>query len=253
MSKRTFRWTWLGVILLFFALSCSTITDITEQAAEIRETAELVGTSVSEGRDLLATGQSALSTAGESGPFQTLQALATREGPALQQTAAAFATEQGPSIRDTAIAFATEQGPAIRDTAVAFATREGPGLQETLSAFATEEGPGIRETIQAMDLELPAAGGEPPADVPIYPGEQEDLLASGSLVTYNTAAGPEEVAEFYATALPANGWVPESEDTTDVAGARLYHYTKGERSARLSITPVPGTDGTVVLILITGG
>lgn len=253
MLKRTFRLLWPVTVLLFFALSCNTVNDFTQQAAEIRETAVVIGTDLSEGQDLLATGQAALATAGESGPMQTLEAFATREGPGLQQTAAAWATEQGPSIRDTAVAFATEQGPALLATAKAFATREGSGIRETLAAFATEEGPGIRETVQALELELPEAGGEPPTDVPVFPGNQEDRLASSSFVSYNAASDVDEVANFYATAMPANGWVLSSASSDDLAGSRLYHFTKGERSARLSITPVPGTGGTVVLILITGG
>lgn len=252
MSKNSVRLLWLMVLPLLLLLSCSTISNITDRAGEVRETAMILATGAQEGRDLIATGQSAISTLEDSAAAQTLQALATERGPAIQATVEAFATEQGPAVRDTAIAFATQQGPALRETAVAFATQEGPGLRETLSSMATNEIPGLAGTVEAAATQLAAGGGERPADIPIPEDAEDNLISAQNLVSFTTALSQQEVQDFYALELPANGWTLVEEDTVTLGSASIYHYVKGERGARLTISPVPGGTGTAVIILIEG-
>jgi hypothetical protein len=99
-------------LLAFLVLStaaCQSITRITGQANDVKETA-----------------QSAIGQA---------QAFATQSAD-LISTAQALAT-QNPALVGTAQAFFTEQGPALLATAQAVATQH-PGLLETAQALATQ-------------------------------------------------------------------------------------------------------------------
>jgi hypothetical protein len=237
MVKTSYRLLWLCVPPLLALLSCSTITNITQRAGEVRETAMILATGAQEGRDLIATGQSAISTLEDSGAVQTLQALATEHGPSIQATIEAFATQQGPALLETGAAFATQQGPSLKETLASLATNELPGLLGTIEAAATQVGSGKDER---------------PADIPLPKEVKDILLATPGLVSFTTSLSQPEVQDFYSREMPANGWTLSEGDPVVLNDLALFLYTKGERSAHLTINPISGEAATAVVIVIEG-
>ncbi len=252
MRKGALRSLWLLCILFLFLLSCNLITNVSDRVSGIRNTAESVATDVQEGRDLLSTGQAVITQVEGSSLVQTLQAVVTEQGPAIRGTVEALATEQGPAIQETVAAFATQQVPAFLDTAEAFATEQGPGAQQTLQAVATEQGPAVQATAQALATQLAESVGELPPDIPLAETDPDNLVATSSLVTYNAGLTVAEVIQFYETQMPANGWTPDEDELLRTDNAAILAFSKDNRQATITITAIPGTEQTAVVITISG-
>jgi hypothetical protein len=233
MKPRRYRIAWLALIVLMAAsLSCNAINRV----GDARETVQAVATSVSQGRDLLATLGAVGTQVGGAGWLETAQALATLAGESgLLETAVAFATEQGPSALATAQAFATEQGPAAIATAQAFATQQGPSAMATAQAYATQ---------------VAGSLGNLPPDVPIVDGEKDAFVKSLELVSYITPIEYAQVVDFYKQQMPANGWVQASSGWIETAQTTILRVEKPDRLATVTITRNPVDGRSVVLITI---
>jgi hypothetical protein len=182
----------------------------------------------------------------------TARALVTQVGSsAMLKTAQAVATEVGESgLLKTAIAVATEEGPSAIATAKSFATQEGPGLEETAKAFATQEGPRLQKTAQAALTQVAGSMGEPPDDIPIIEGEKEDLLTGEFTVSYSVSMNIEDVASFYKTEMPKEGWEPVEQGKIESKSMYAQNYIKQGRSADITIFKSPINQQTLVFILI---
>lgn len=218
MKARTFQAAWLALILLLAAsLACNTVNRI----GDTRETVQAVASSVSQGRDMLATIGALGTQVGSTGLLETAQALATQAGESgLLETAVAFATQQGPFAIATAQAFATQQGPAAMATAEAYATQVAGSL------------------------------GNLPPDIPIVDGDKDAFVKSLELVSYITALDYAQVVDFYKQQMPANGWTQASSGWVETAQLTVLRYEKIDRVSTVTITHNPVDTRSVVLVTI---
>ena len=242
---------WITLLFILLTISCSFTSNLGEQVSGVRETAGSVATSIQEGRDLLSTGQAAVTQLANSELVQTAMALATEQGPSFLATVQALATEQGPSLRQTVEAFATDEGPSIRATVEAFATEQGPGLARTGEALITQ-GPSLVETGQAVATQVAGSSGEVPTDIPLVEDDRADLVVSGALISYTTSMTYEQVLDFYETRMPASGWTKSTSGSLTGTESAVLVFQKSSRQATVAITAIPTSERTAVLINIQG-
>ena len=170
------------------------------------------------------------------------------------------------NIRDTAQSAVTQVG-ALVTNASGFATTVGEsGILETAAAFATEQGPAVRSTMEALGTELAESGfletaetaatagldlGNAPEDIPV-PSEDvvSNFVGSVDVVTYNTTLDFDSVMNFYKEEMINAGWTLLPEMTDEDARPAVLFFTKPERTARVTLTPNPLGEGTIVFILI---
>lgn len=240
MQQKPFRYLWGASLflaafsLVAASLACNLATSVGNDVQNVRDTAQSVATGVQAGGDLLATGQ----------------AVATQVlGSSLLQTAEAFATEQGPGIVATLGTFGTEQGPSFFATVQGFATQQGPGLIETVQALATDQGPAAIATGQAIATQLAASSGSAaPADIPLVAGDKQNLVATQSYVTYNTALNFNTVLTYYQQQMPANGWKLSGSPTIIAGKTAVLVYGKTGKTATVTLT---GSSGNPTLVVIS--
>ena len=129
-----------------------------------------------------------------------------------------------------------------------------------LGSIATEVGDiatqiedsGALETMQAQMTALPTMLGEKPEDIPVMEGETLGVVSTAKFVTYVIKASFQDVVDFYASQMPANGWTKvEVESETGGEYARLV-YEKDGRKAIVNIAVIPFMDQTSVAIEIQG-
>lgn len=219
MRNQVFRVVLVVTLLLGGSIACSLFSGISEQIGGVRATVEGAATAVQQGQNVIATVQAAATEVMGSGLAQTVEAVATQQGPALISTAQAFATEQG------------------------------PGFVETAQAFATQEGPGLVETAQAMATAIAGANQAPPEDIPIVTGTTENLFSTQETVSYITPMDFQSVLAFYQQEMPANGWESDSNSTVLTANTAVLQYDKVDRHATITLSESGGK--TVVLVIIT--
>lgn len=103
---------------------------------------------------------------------------------------------------------------------------------------------------QPFVIELPeeaVASGSLPEDIPVPDNAQEVSNAFG-MITFSSPSTTAEVADFYKTAMPENGWTEVSVD--DLSGMFMMDYSKDGRTASLMITADEDTGLTSVLIQV---
>lgn len=232
MRSTNFRYVWPIIILLLTTLACQLVSKI----GETREKVETVATDAKAGLNTLGTARALVTQVGSSAMLKTAQAVATEVGDS--------------GLLKTAIAVATEEGPSAMATVKAFATQEGPSLQETAEAFATQEGPGLQKTAQAALTQIAGSMGEPPDDIPIIGGEKEDLITGEFAVSYSVSKSIEDVANFYKSEMPKNGWTPVEQGKLETESMVAMNYEKQGRSADVTILKNPINQQTLVFILI---
>lgn len=220
MSKNPYRIAWVITLLISLTLGCGLVTNVSEQITGVRETVGAVATDVQTGRDIVGTARAIVTDVGGSGLIETAQALATGVGDS-----------------------------GFLSTAQAFATAQGPELMATLQAFATDQGPGLMETAQALGTAAAPLLGEAPEDIPILPGELENLVSTRLLVTYGTALDSKLVVDFYNREMIANGWIKANEEALGDA-ITLLNFEKPGRLASITITGNSLTNQTMVVIAI---
>jgi hypothetical protein len=102
---------------------------------------------------------------------------------------------------------------------------------------------------EGLPFTEPEPGEGVPADMPI-PDDAEELYASPSgLITFESPSSTEELADFYQTEMPTNGWteikVEQIMDMFDM------EYSKDNRTATFTIAPpAEGSDRATVFITI---
>jgi hypothetical protein len=172
----------------------------------------------------------------------------------VKDTAVSVATLAGEGQKwiETARAVATEVGDSgLLETAQAYATQVGEsGFLETAQAYATEEGPAIAETAKAIATRLPSNSGEIPEDIPVLPGENEQLFGSNELVSYTTGMDINSVVEFYKTEMPNKGWEKGDQDSLETSNIAYLYFKKQDRSASVVISVNPLNNKTLVVITI---
>jgi hypothetical protein len=102
-------------------------------------------------------------------------------------------------------------------------------------------------TIQVPEAAL--ASNAMPQDIPI-PEDAQQLSNIFGMITYLTAATPQEVADLYKSGLSGYGWTQASAD--EFGGTFMLEYTKGTRTASVVISTDPDTSRTSVLITVEG-
>jgi hypothetical protein len=235
MRSNIFRITWLVAILVSLSVACQALGRIQDQAGSTRATVESAATQIDEGGALLSTVRAVGTQVAGEGYLETLQEVGTQvAGEGFVETIQAVATQ----VDDSGLA----------KTAWAFATQQGPGLMATAMAVATEQGPGAIATVQAFVTQ--AAQATPSPDIPVVDGDKELYFQSGSLVSYMTPLPYLQVLDFYKTQMPAAGWTKLDQGWFESGSAATLNYTKDSRQATITLGQSPGSNQTMVLILI---
>lgn len=106
----------------------------------------------------------------------------------------------------------------------------------------------LEDINNVSEIELPeiCAAQAPAADIPL-PDNATERSQFGGVTSFLTEDSPEDVAEFYQTELPRQGW--GEKEVSELGNLRLLTFTKGERT--LNITINPDDKGTTVLIVET--
>ncbi|GAB4522273.1 MAG: hypothetical protein Fur0018_03820 [Anaerolineales bacterium] len=99
-------------------------------------------------------------------------------------------------------------------------------------------------TIQAPEDQ--AAGGNVPADLTAYPNAQQTLSMAGTYI-YSTTDSIQEVTDYYAQALPAQGWTLQ-EDTSMAGVMTLQTWHKGDQTLTLTITHDESSNTTSIIL-----
>ncbi len=221
MRTKTFRYALIITVLVLGSLACN-LLNVGGQIQQIQGTAQAAVTE--------------------------FRGLAT-EGRKLVGTAEAYAT-QNPGFIETAQAGVQEvvtQVPGLLSTGQAVVT-EHPGAIETLQALTTEK-PGAVETAQSSSG---SSFSQVPADIPMPQQSQvQDLTVVGSVIYYNSTESFQNLVDLYTTQLPQNGWT-KGNDVLNTSQAVSYIYTKGNKTANVSITYNPTSKSTAVVIAVTG-
>jgi len=127
----------------------------------------------------------------------------------------------------------------------------GMGLSdETLEQGRMEITFDMTDVNQPFVIEVPeeaVASSGVPEDLPI-PDNAEEVANAFGMITFSTPSTPAEVAEFYQTQMPQNGWTEASVD--DLGGMYMLEYNKDGRTAGLMISADEDTGMTSVLITI---
>ena len=220
MPGKTYRLAWMITLLVAATLGCGLFSSVGERISGVKATVGSVATDVQTGRDILGTARAIVTDVGGSGLLETAQALATGVGDS-----------------------------GFLSTAQAFATEQGPELRATLQAFATQQGPGLLETAQAMGTAAAPLLGKAPADIPLLPGQLEDLVSTSLLVTYGTATDSKQVIDFYNKEMVSSGWTKVNEETLGEA-ITLLTFEKQGRAASVTVTNNNVTGKTMVVIAI---
>ena len=136
---------------------------------------------------------------------------------------------------------------------------EGQGLALGVGSAEdrVEEGL-IRFTFEMTDMDQPftiqvpeaaLASNTMPQDIPI-PEDAEEFNNLFGMITYLSAATPQEVADHYRSEMSGYGWSEVSAD--EFVGTFMLEYTKGTRTASVVISIDPDTARTSVLITLEG-
>jgi hypothetical protein len=126
--------------------------------------------------------------------------------------------------------------------------------EETLQSGSLEITVDLSDINEPITIEVPEealSSNAPPEDIPV-PADAEELQVIDfmGMITFLSSSTTDQVAEFYRTELPNNGW---TEVTADQMGDMFsLEYSKGERTVSLLISPDADTGKTSVLITIEG-
>lgn len=167
-------------------------------------------------------------------------------------TAKALVTQvQSGNIVETAQALATNASAnPIVPTIEAAITEQGPALQATLQSFATSEGPVLQSTAQALLTQIPNSLNSSPQDIPLFEGEQENLVETSDTISFITPTSLKDVVTFYKTKMPENGWSFVAMDSSETEIATVLTYAKDNRNVTITISINPTDHKTIVLIYI---
>jgi hypothetical protein len=133
-------------------------------------------------------------------------------------------------------------------TNLALPTGEEGEVVQTGTFGITMDLSNINEPITIEVPEEAMEAGAPPEDLPI-PADAEEVTSLMGMITFQSPSTPEEVAEFYQTGMPENGWTEVSVD--EMSGMYMLEYSKEGRTASFMITVDSDTGNTSVLITVS--
>jgi hypothetical protein len=100
---------------------------------------------------------------------------------------------------------------------------------------------------EPFTIEIPEdalASGALPEDIPI-PDDAQELTNMFGVLTFTSPSNIQEIAEFYQTEMPANGWSETS--VNEMSGIYMLEYTKESRTASLMITTGDSGETSVMI------
>jgi hypothetical protein len=87
-----------------------------------------------------------------------------------------------------------------------------------------------------------------PEDIPLPP-DATGMAEMFGMMTFQSPSTPQEVADFYQTEMPNNGWTEVSADS--MGDVFMLQYTKDSRTAELMISADADTGETGVMLTVT--
>jgi hypothetical protein len=98
-------------------------------------------------------------------------------------------------------------------------------------------------TIQIPEEALSA--GALPEDIPV-PDDATEVSNMMGMISFKSASTPAQVADYYRTEMPNNGWTQSSDN--DMGGTIMLEYAKDTQTASIMITTDDNTNATSVII-----
>jgi len=92
----------------------------------------------------------------------------------------------------------------------------------------------VYDVNKPITIQPPEGATSVPEDIPVYPGATDQTIM-GALIMFSSADAVEDVAEFYRTQMPAQGWTAGEESI--LGNMVTQEWTKGNRKASLMIVP----------------
>ena len=215
MRKKHFKILWVFFLVAGFLGACESIAAIREDLTETPGTAGAIAT---QAQGIITQAKGIATQLSDSNVAGTARAIATEKGPELKATGESLAT------------FAAEEGYA--KTAEALVTSGSSELLPTLQAVATQY----------------LSSAPPPDDIPIIPGEVDNLLSNKSVVSYSVDVDLVEVIDFYQSAMPEKDWIDVSNSSQITEQAAVLRFFKPEKVATITLTSNVVSNQTIVLI-----
>ncbi|MFC1923188.1 hypothetical protein ACFLY4_07860 [Chloroflexota bacterium] len=218
MLKNQYKIVWLLIVLVGLSLACGSFSAIEDDYNQARGTAGAIAT---QAQGIITQAEGFATQVVDSKAFETVQAIATQQGPAYIATGQALATK------------AADEG--YLQTAEALITQGSSELLPTFQAVATQY----------------LFRGPPPDDIPIISdGELTNLLTNQSTISYYVTVDLPQVVNFYQTTMPEHDWVDVTDSNLIKTDAAVLKFFKPEQVATITLTANPISQQTVVLIFI---
>ena len=218
MYKYQFKFVWLLIVMVGLSLACESLSAIGDDYNQARGTAGAIAT---QAQGIITQAEGLATQIVDSKAFETVQAIATQQGPAYIATGQALATK------------AADEG--YLQTAEALITQGSSELLPTFQAVATQY----------------LFRGPPPDDIPIISdGELTNLLTNQSTISYYVTVDLTQVVDFYQTTMPEHDWVDVTDSNLIKTDAAVLKFFKPEQVATITLTANPISQQTVVLIFI---
>jgi len=214
MLKNQFKIVWLLIVLVGLSLACESLSAIGDDYNQARGTAGAIAT---QAQGIITQAEGIATQIVDSKAFETLQAIATQQGPAYQALATKAADE---------------------------------GYLQTAEALITQGSSELLPTFQAVATQY-LFRGPPPDDIPIISdGELTNLLTNQSTISYYVTVDLPQVVDFYQTTMPEHDWVDVTDSNLIKTDAAVLKFFKPEQVATITLTANPISQQTVVLIFI---
>ncbi|MES0360340.1 MAG: hypothetical protein ABUK20_05445 [Anaerolineales bacterium] len=218
MLKNQFKIVWLLIVLVGLSLACQSLSAIEDDYNQARGTAGAIAT---QAQGIITQAEGFATQVVDSKAFETVQAIATQQGPAYIATGQALATKAADE-----------------------------GYLQTVEALITQGSSELLPTFQAVATQY-LFRGPPPDDIPIISdGELTNLLTNQSTISYYVTVDLTQVVDFYQTTMPEHDWVDVTDSNLIKADAAVLKFFKPEQVATITLTANPISQQTVVLIFI---
>ncbi len=95
-----------------------------------------------------------------------------------------------------------------------------------------------------------SASANLPADIPLPPGDLQELFTSKKMVSFLSAADFKQLLIFYENQMALNGWEKLPEGAYIITGAAQLNFSKSERKVSISFrfNAISGLTGIVITI-----
>jgi hypothetical protein len=120
-------------------------------------------------------------------------------------------------------------------------TEEGAKVQRVEVHYTMTD---VNEPFAIEVPEEALASGALPEDIPI-PEDAQEVTNMFGMLTFTSPTGVPEIAEFYKTEMPGNGWSETS--VSEVSGMYMLEYTKEGRTASFMVTTDDSGETSVMI------